>query len=132
MVQRVIVEDGNSSLGLALLVAPPLIPPGYLVYKTWVALSNDGLHPVFRLVVAGLEVCSLFYGLMLFYRHFPPFLTVVAAIAYMAATYGWAIRSLGADQIWTGAMAFVAGVFGYFVGQHFVKVSLLESASNGA
>ena len=111
-----VVNNGSGDL-TGLFFIPPLILPGYFVYKTWVALSALQWHPVFKLAATGGEIAVVFYALMLFYSYVPPLISIGLSAVYMGATYGWVIAHFGADPIWTGAVVVIAGTGGFFLGR---------------
>jgi len=118
MTQEVYVQNGNPGMGLlAFLLAPPLIPPGYLVVATWRRLSALDLHPLYKIVGVSLEIAAIIYALKLFYQYMPRPVAIAATMIYMSATYGWGAQKLNIDQIWTGGIVVAVGIAGYFIGR---------------
>ncbi len=115
---RVVSDDGGFE---AVFLLPALVPPGYLIYEVWGFLTAHNWHPVFKLAASGGILLAIFYGIGFLYRVLPPPISVFLSVVYMAATYWWSASNLGADPIWAGAAAAVAGVAGFFGGRYFSR-----------
>lgn len=119
MAEPVYIDNSTGIAGL--IFVPPLVPLGYAIYKTWLALSAYGVHDVFKLAAGGAEMVAVFYALRLMYRRLPPLVSTGLTAAYVAATYGWVATLFLSDPIWIGAIAAITGVGGYFVGRSIAR-----------
>jgi len=118
MTQEVYIQNSNPGMGLfAFLLAPPLIPPGYLVVMSWRRLSALGLHPLYKIVGVSLEIAAMIYALKLFYQYAPRPIAIAATVIYVSATYGWGAQKLNVDQTWTLGIVVAVGIAAYFVGK---------------
>lgn len=121
MAQAVYVESANGApefLGF-IIALPALMPAWRVILSTWQLLSQQNLHPLFKILGVALEVAAIFYVLYLLFKYLPTFVTVTCFVAYIAYTYGLLVHGWGADPIWSSGAAAVAGLIAFFIAKKF-------------
>jgi hypothetical protein len=101
---------------LLLLILPPLVPPGILLYATWLYLDGRNLDTWYKVGALVAEIAAISFCISLFYRFVPKILAAFITAAYMAVTYGAATAYANFSDLWSGVVIVVAGTAGYFMG----------------
>jgi hypothetical protein len=115
-----VVDVSNEGAGIAILFAfaiasPALMPAFHLVGFVWDFLTQQNLHPMFKLLAEGVVIGAMGYALYLFFRFLPAVITITLTVLYLGYTYGVLVHGWGHDPIWSSGVAVVVGVFFFYV-----------------